>query len=141
MTNVYAAHIPHISGLQPTVLGESHQWDAFSSEGVQIMHQSNNHWVCVTAIGCPPDTTYFYDSLLCNKSRLPVQLTEGIASLLQAFGDSISIRVPQFQLQEGSEDCGLYAIATATCLCFGIPPSTNIAQPHLALYTNILCAM
>ena len=45
------------------------------------------------------------DSLLYNKSRHPVQVTKGIASLLQASGDSISIRVPQSQLQEGSKDC------------------------------------
>ena len=92
------------------------------------MHQSNNHWVCITTIGCPPDTAYFYDSLLYNKSRLPVQVTKGIASLLNASGDSITIKVPHSQLQEGTEDCGLFAIATATSLCFGILPSTVFWQ-------------
>ncbi len=30
------------------------------------------------------------------------------------------------QQQTGASDCGLFAIATATALCFGIPPSTTL---------------
>ena len=116
------SQFPHISGLQPTVLGSTNQWDVLKSEGVQILHQTN-HWVCMSTIGCPPDTAYFYDSMLYNKSRLPIPVTRDIASLLNASGDVINIKVPQSQLQEGSEDCGLFAIATATSLCYGVPPS------------------
>ena len=116
------SQFPHISGLQPTVLGSTNQWDVLKSEGVQNLHQTN-HWVCMSTIGCPPDTAYFYDSMLYNKSRLPIPVTRDIASLLNASGDVINVKVPQSQLQEGSEDCGLFAIATATSLCYGVPPS------------------
>lgn len=103
-------------------LGQNHQWDVFTSEGVQILHQSTNHWVCVSTIGCPPNTAYLYDSMLCSKSRLPVKTTKDIASLLHVSSDVIDIRVPQSRIQQGSNDCGLFALATATSLCYGIPP-------------------
>ena len=95
-----------------------------TSEGVQIINQSNSHWICVSTIGCAPDTAYFYDSMLYNKSHLHPQVTKDIASLVHAAGDCIDVMVPQSQLQEGADNRGLFAIATPTSLCFGIPPST-----------------
>ena len=118
------SQFPHISGLQPTVLGKAHQWAVMTSEGVPIINQSNSHWICVSTIGCAPDTAYFYNSMLYNKSRLRYQVTKDIASLIHAAGDCIDVMVPQSQLQEGADDCGLFTIATATSLCFGIPPNT-----------------
>ena len=118
------SQFPHISGLQPTILGKARQWEVMTSEGVQIINQANSHWICVSTIGCAPDMAYFYDSMLYNKSRLHPQVTKDIASLVHAAGDCIDVIVPQSQLQEGTDNCGLFAIATATSLCFGIPPST-----------------
>ena len=122
------SQFPHISGLQPTFLGKAHQWKVMTSEGVKIINQSNSHWICLSTIGCAPDTAYFYDSMLYNKSCLHPQVTKDIVSPVHAAGDCIDVMVPQSQLQVSADDCGLFAIATATFLCFGIPLSTILCD-------------
>ena len=67
--------------------------------------------------------TWHTSMIVCSTTLHP-QVTKDIASLVLAAGDCIDVIVPQSQLQEGTDNCGLFAIATATSLCFGIPPST-----------------
>ncbi len=55
-----------------------------------------------------------------------------VGYLLHSQADSISLRAMFPQQQTGVSDCGLFAIATATALCFGIPPSTTLwGQPAM----------
>ena len=35
-----------ICGLQPTILKETGQWDIIASDGIQILNQTNTHWLC-----------------------------------------------------------------------------------------------
>ena len=114
---------PGVSGLQPTIYGQTGQWDIMAGEGVQILNESNSHWLCMSSIGCPSDEVAIYDSRL-KKSKVHPQIIRQIASLYPTSGPLLKLRVMSSQGQSGGSDCGLFAIATATSLCHGIPPST-----------------
>lgn len=45
-----------------------------------------------------------------------------ISNLFQCGSDKLSIKVAHSQKQRGSSDCGLFAIAFATAIAFGISP-------------------
>ena len=78
---------------------------------------------CVSTIGCKIDELSVYDSRL-KKNKVHQQVTRQITSLYHTSGPFLKLRVMHTQEQIGGSDCGLFAIATATSLCFGIPPST-----------------
>ena len=50
-TIIHAAHIL-LQQINPAISGF-----------VQILHTGNNHWVCVSSVGCPSGYVYLYDSL------------------------------------------------------------------------------
>ena len=54
---------PAIPGLQRPTLGPVRNFDVVSGEFVQILHTGNNHWVCVSSIGCVPGHVNLFDSL------------------------------------------------------------------------------
>ena len=98
-------------------------------EGVQILNESNTHWLCVSTIGCQPDEVSIYDSKL-RKTKVHPQVTKQIASLRHTKGPQLKLRVMHSQGQSGGNDCGLFAIATATSLCYGIPPLYSLMGPE-----------
>ena len=102
-------------------------------EGVQILNDSNKHWVCVSTIGCPPNTINIYDSL-CGK--VSPHIIKQIAALLHCSAPHFTIQITSSQLQEGGSDCGLFTIAAATSLCNGESPNSicwdqKLMQAHL----------
>ena len=103
-----------------------------TAEFIQLLHVNGNHWVCLTSTGCPPGHVNLLDSL--TKPVISQEIQELAENLLGPNLNSISnIRVPQ---QTNLSDCGVFAIAFATCLCFGQNPSYvtfNVARmrPHL----------
>lgn len=95
------------------------------ADGVQILNNSNSHWVCVSTIQCGSTTTlriWLYDSL---HSRASSQVVQQIASLLHCTASSFTIEGRKLQHQRGSKDCGLFAIAVATDLCHSQDPSAK----------------
>lgn len=117
---------PNIHGLQSPTLQETNQWDVMRAEGVQILNENSNHWVCISTRECPPDTVNVYDSV---KTKISTHITRQVSYILHSQADSISFRVMYAQQQTGVSDCGLFAIATATALCFGIPPQYYTVGP------------
>ena len=45
-----------------------------------------------------------------------------IASLVKVEGNELQVQLADIQMQRNSHDCGLFAIANATALAFGINP-------------------
>ena len=132
---IQAAHVclqkvnPLIEG-RPT-LGQVRNFSMVSSEFVQILHTGNVHWVCVSSVGCLPGMVNLYDSLFHDIIELEVE--EQIHNLMGA--SFIGINTLPVQQQNGS-DCGVFAIAFATCIIYGIKPeevSFDIPKmrPHL----------
>ena len=60
---------------QPTILKETGQWDIMASDGIQILNQTNTHWLCVTTIGCVQDEVSIYDSKL-NKKKVHTEISQ-----------------------------------------------------------------
>ena len=123
---------PNIEGFQRPTLGPVRQFDVMTAEFIQLLHVNGNHWVCLASIGCPPGHVNLLDSL--TKPVISQEIQELAENLLGPNLNSISnIPVPQ---QTNLSDCGVFAIAFATCLCFGQNPSHvtfNVARmrPHL----------
>ena len=90
---------------------------------IQIMHVNNNHWITIAANN-PAGPVEVYDSL--NAKRLS---EDTLKSINRYHGSSCTVQLMNMQQQKGSTDCGLFAIATATSLCFG-------DDPTMILYTQ-----
>ena len=114
-----------IRGLQPTIFCQNHRWDVMRTEGVQILNDSNMHWLCISTINCPADVVNIYDSI---KTKNPSShIKEQIAAILHSLADSIILRTIDAQEQHNGSDCGLNAIATPQ-LFVSIPPVLVIHQ-------------
>ena len=101
-----------------------------------FFHNFCQHW----ALSYIRDNTvYLYDSLQpkgINSSTLAEQLRA-------LYGNRI-VKVPQVQLQKGSEDCGCFAIAFCVSLMFGDDPATlyydqKQMRKHLVQYFEAKC--
>ena len=114
---------PHISGLQHTILAQTDAWEIMTAEGVQILNDTNKHWVCMSTIGCTANTVNVYDSL---NSKASPAVVKQITSILHCQAPSFTIRAINCQGQSGGSDCGLFAIATATSLCHGLLPGLTL---------------
>lgn len=131
---------PKVDGLQDTCLVAANEGCVMTSEGVQILHVRNNHWICASTFGCPLGTVRLYDSL--NQTRISPTLSKQLATLLQPSTDYLTIDIMETQQQEGVNDCGLFAIAHAYALCEGIwrQWEQDRMRPHLqsCFETNII---
>lgn len=122
-----------IEGFQRPTLGPVRNFDIVSGEFVQILHNGNSHWVCVSSVGCHPGHLKLYDSF---HSDAISQEIEQQTNDLQG-GRLLSLVPTSVQQQSNGSDCGILAIAFATCLVFGIDPShisfdVPFMRPHLA---------
>ena len=120
---------PHVESLQSTTLGEVLAFKPVSSEFVQVLNISHSHWVTISNIGCQYGCVKIYDSL--PNCDVPTRTKEQIAALLFYQQKDITIEFPTMQVQHGSADCGLFALAFATTLCAGDNPAHVNYTQHL----------
>ena len=123
----------NIEGVQQPTLRPVHNFDIVSGEFVQILHTGNSHWVCVSSIGCPPGHVKLYDSFYSD--AISQEIEQQTNDLLG--GRLLSLVRASVQQQSNGSDCGIFAIAFAACLVFGIDPShvnfdVPTIRPHLA---------
>ena len=83
---------------------------------LQIIHSRNNHWITASTVLSTPSCVDVYDSLFDN---VDADTTKVIREL---FGKS-HIKFQKVQKQQGSDDCGLFAIAFAVSLAQKTNPS------------------
>lgn len=122
-----------IEGLQRPTLGPVRNFDIVTGEFIQILHTGNNHWVCISSIGCLHGSVHLYDSLYHDVISQEVQ--DQTNDLLG--GNLIGLDFVPVQQQTNGSDCGVFAIAFASCLAFGKDPSHITfdiprMRPHLA---------
>ena len=117
---------PGMAGLQNPVLGAVLQFAIASGPFVQVLHDGELHWVTVAT---PPPhmdaDVIVYDSL--NRS-VNMHCKMQIASLLSTTHSTIRCVVDTSQRQSGVIDCGLYAIAAETSVCYEEFPSGEYDQ-------------
>ena len=95
-----------------------------------MLHTSGCHWLTVSTIGCEPGHVNVYDSML--SFNVPRRTKEQIAAILFFSHEHISLHFQAVQVQRGSTDCGIFAIAFVTSLCYGEDPvQTNYVQHEL----------
>ena len=89
-----------------------------SSEFIQILNVGR-HWICMSTIGCCTGTMQVFDSLYNRPND--VLIDHGCRMPLSP-QDAVTFFNVKVQKQIGGSDCGLFALAFATDLCFGLDP-------------------
>ena len=93
-----------------------------AGEFVQIVCVRNNHWICMSTVGCRPSTINVYDSLHGQLDTHTQKL------LMQSKQRHIEVYYADVQRQSGANDSGLFSIAFATSTCSGEDPTTITFQ-------------
>ena len=113
---------PSQSGLHHTLtLAKKPHLCASPEDFVQLAHIEQSHWVCFSSINCPPGVVDVYDSAPYSSSTCNVLLKQ-VAAVAKCQDTNLEVRFVDVQVQEGTNDCGLFAIAFATALCNGVDP-------------------
>ena len=122
----------NVSGLQSTLI--VHRAKRMSSINasrmLQVLHCKGCHWVAISTIENFPHIMV-YDSSFTFVDQDTQKL------LKQLLGTKIDIRVGR-QKQEGSVDCGLFAIATCVSLAAGGQPHRFIQEKCVTICCNAL---
>ena len=84
-----------------------------SLSNVSILVYSS-HWITVSTVGCPPATIKAFDSLNLSLSS---SLIKTIDSLIHTDKRYFTIEYTDMYEQAGSNDCGLFAFASACAIC------------------------
>ena len=105
-----------MEGLQRPTLGPCRNFTMAKNSFIQILHTGSNHWVCVSNVRSDDGLVDLYDSLYHN-----VIANEVEAQVKNLVGNEnfTGVRVVGVQQQGNGSDCGVYAIAFATCLING----------------------
>ena len=125
---------PSLGGLQSTLLQCCKENQKRISRGVQIVHSRGNHWIVASTINCKQGEVAIFDSLYTSIDESTKAI---ITSVFQApENGTLTIRYVNTQKQADTNDCGLFAIASATAIAFGSDPSNQIycqgeMRPHL----------
>ena len=110
---------PLVSGLQSVVFGNTMSFDIEPGEFVQILHNGHGHWLTISTVGNNHPQVQVYDSAY---SCCPTICRAQIAALLATMQPAIELQYMDVQMQSGSYDCGLFAIAFATAIVLGKQP-------------------
>ena len=103
----------------------------------QILHTGSDHWIAIKAIS--ESEVYVYDSIFMQPTYYTLKQ---IASILHAPSSQILLHLERVQMQSNSVDCGVYAIAFLTDLCYGKDPascryaSTEICNHLVTCFEN-----
>ena len=111
-----------MTGLQDVSLGLTLHFTVESHEFVQILHNGRGHWLVVSTVGVEHPEVQVFDSLYSSSST---SVKTQVAALLATDRPSISMSFMDVQMQSGSSDCGIFAIAFATALVFGGEDQVN----------------
>ena len=111
---------PAVPGLQDVTCGLIMSFTVEAGEFVQILHNGKDHWVMISTIGLNHPEVAVYDSLY---PSVPTTIKMQIATLLLTQQPAILLHNMDVQMQSGTSDCGVFAIAFATALVLGSNPS------------------
>ena len=111
---------PKINGLICTLYQEKKAVLSETSvqNKLQIVYcRTRHHWIAASTLNCSLGEVKVYDSLFyyCDEETKCI-----IAKLFQCGPSKVTIKVAHTQKQKGSSDCGLFAIAFATAVAYGI---------------------
>eukprot|EP00058_Branchiostoma_floridae_P013786 XP_002599274.1 hypothetical protein BRAFLDRAFT_64376 [Branchiostoma floridae] len=109
---------PALQGLEAPAVG--HCEDGFAKmtgKGLQIHHNSSQHWVLSS---CAGGQVRLYDSLgVAMTPSLQIQLYQSYAAFADQARKVLTVILPDIQRQKNVFDCGLFAIAWAVDIAEG----------------------
>ena len=99
---------------------------------MQILHNNDNHWMLAAGGYGQLDGILIYDSLL---DATPRHTIYAVSQICPEKKDELKVNIMKVQKQKDGFSCGLFAIANATALAFGLNPSeyvydTTAMQAH-----------
>ena len=110
---------PKLSGLESTLLlPQAKQIIPAGTSALQIIHSRGNHWIVASTIGCQPGEIKIFDSLYKSIDLATITL---ISTIFRK--EITTLHLEDSQQQQGSCDCGVFAIATTTALAHGVTPT------------------
>ena len=112
---------PELSGFQNTLLGQNLRFAFERKLFIQILHGSG-HWFCISGTSEEGEVEVI-DSFI---TQLPQKAVKQVAALVQTKTKELRLNFLNTSQQRRSSDCGLYAIATATAICAGKDPCTQM---------------
>ena len=124
--NLLKSQFPQLKGLQSTLLQGKKSKQAFTDDEIknklQIIHcYDRHHWIVATTVTCEQGQVYAFDSLF---KTLDDETKATICRLFRSSATSTpKVKVINSPKQEGSKDCGLFSIASATSIAFGLTPN------------------
>ena len=111
-------------------MAETLSFNIQQGEFVQVLNILGNHWLTVLTVGCQPGSVNIYDSI--RSISVPTRTKEQISTIMFAQQKAITLVFQPVQSQHGSSDCGLFALAFATSLCYQENPvEINYTQHKL----------
>ena len=108
---------PLTEGLHNTLLQKKNRQQKIKC-GIQIIHDRGNHWIVASTIDSD-QSVQVYDSVYSTVNAKTVDVINNIFVIT----DETKIDLKRTQIQKGSQDCGLFAIAIATALLNGLDMS------------------
>ena len=118
---------PGTQGLRCTLYQDKGETEM--DHGIQIVHDRSNHWIVACNLKRTDNIIEIYDSLfttVTNKTRATV------TNLFQPIpGKKPRLKNMKSQKQQGSQDCGLFAIAIVTAILFNQDTSTKFSQQRM----------
>ena len=110
---------------QSVALGLCANFNVQTEEFIQILHNGSDHWITITTIGAKHPDMFVYDSLY---STVNESVKTQISNLICTQNSSIRLSFVDVVRQSGINDCGVFAVAYATSLCFEVSLSNPFFQ-------------
>ena len=138
--HLLGSSFPSVSGFQSTIVFDSKNCVHVKTPNnrfVQILHVHSNHWLTVSNVECNGDTVKIYNSMNSTRLETNSKFMCQIAALVKC-QNSVRVEYVTVKQQQGASDCGLFAIAFATSLCFGLPPENqNFVQSEMRAHLSV----
>ena len=133
------AQFSKLNGLQSTLLQEkvvTQTKEELQNKLQLIFCKERKHWVVATTINCDRNEVAVYDSLFAFLDKESIRVVENLFTC-----DNVkpNIKMVKCQKQKGSKDCGVYAIAIATSLGFGLRPTKQAFRQDLMRLHLVNC--
>ena len=125
-SDLLRAQFAHVQGLCTPVLGQKLCFPLFDEvigyaghSYIQVLHTGTDHWIAVKIIS--DNELHVYDSLFTQKPTYFV--LKQVAAIVRSRSNKVTMHLERVQFQRNSQDCGVYAIAFITDLCYGRDPA------------------
>ena len=135
------AQFAHVQGLCTPVLGQKLCFPLFDEvmgyaghPYIQIIHTGADHWIAIKIVS--DNELYVYDSLFFTKPTYLV--LKQVAAIVKSRSSRITMHLERVQFQKNSYNCGVYALAFITDLCYGRDPAAFLYASSMELCKHLL---